>query len=76
MTQSLTVDILQVLSATHRLYAAALAEQDVQKSKDMSRVADSGLSAALPYLKDQKARVMRKHYDTIQAMLNYEKGIK
>jgi hypothetical protein len=75
MNVPLTVDIVQVLRATHRLYDASLKETDPQKSKDMARAADSGLSAAIPYIKDQNAKVMRKHYDAMQAMLEYEKGL-
>lgn len=67
------IDTLKALDVAHKLYAKSLEleKTDPDKTRELDRAADSGLSAVIPYLKNRQAPVQQRHADAIQKMLDY-----
>jgi hypothetical protein len=78
MSTAITIDTLEVLEAAQKLYhtCTQMKSSDMEKAKEIARVADAGFSAVIPYIKDRQAPVMRKHYDAMKRMIDYAKELK
>lgn len=64
------IDTVQALEAAHKLFEHAFKiGQETEYGIRLLRIADSGFSAVVPYLRNRSTPVQRKHADSINIML-------